>query len=153
MLGTESVFLSQAVESAEILISIRETDFMDINKLLIVDDEQLITDFLERQLSKLGYTVFTAADGKKAIKSTLENNPDLIFLDVKMPRLDGIEACKKLKKDKRTKDIPIIVLSAKAQFHEIQEGLDAGADKYLTKPFGFPEIVKLIESYKNDEED
>ncbi len=131
----------------------KENNFMDINKLLIVDDEQLITDFLEKQLTKLGYTIFVADNGEKAIKSTLENNPDLIFLDVKMPKLDGIETCKILKEDKRTKDIPIVILSAKAQFHEIQEGLDAGADQYLTKPFGFPEIIKLIESYKNIEEE
>ncbi len=121
---------------------------MAIYKLLIVDDEQLITDFLDRQLAKLGYTTFTAFDGEMAIESALKNRPDLILLDVKMPKLDGISVCKTLKANERTKNIPIIMLSAKAQPYEIQEGLEAGADKYLAKPFSFPEIVKLIESYK-----
>ena len=121
---------------------------MDINKILIADDERLIIDYLKKQLTRIGYTVFTANDGASAMDIAIENIPDLIFLDVKMPKLDGITLCKQLKLDKRTQSIPIIMLSAKAQPQEIQEGIDAGADKYLTKPFGFPDIIKEIESYR-----
>ena len=121
---------------------------MEVKKILVADDEEAISLYLERKLEKLGYSVFVAGDGEEALDLAFSNNPDLILLDVKMPKIGGIEVCKKLKSDNRTKHCSIIVLSAKAQSGEIQEGLDAGADKYLCKPIGFPDILKEIQEFE-----
>ncbi|MFZ7110059.1 MAG: response regulator [Desulfatiglandales bacterium] len=120
---------------------------MEIKKILVADDEDAIRAYIERKLDKLGYKVFSAKDGEEALEQTFSNFPDLILLDVKMPKLTGIEACKIIKSDERTKHIPVIMLSAKAQSHEIETGLRAGADKYLCKPLGFPDILKEIQAF------
>lgn len=117
---------------------------MKINKILVVDDEEPIHSYLQRKFNKLGYTVFVAEDGEEALEQAFSNLPDIILLDVKLPKLNGIETCKRLKADERTKNIPIIMLSAKAQSEEIREGLEAGAIKYLCKPIGFPDILEEI---------
>ncbi|MCX5855606.1 MAG: response regulator [Deltaproteobacteria bacterium] len=120
---------------------------MVIKKILVVDDDKPILSYLLRKFTKLGYTVYVAEDGEKAIQQAFSNLPDIILLDVKLPRLGGIEVCKRLKADDRTKDIPILMLSAKAQSFEINEGLEAGADKYLCKPMSFPAIMDEIRAY------
>ena len=120
---------------------------MGVEKILVVDDEEAIYSYLERKLGKLGYTVSTADDGEKAIARALSETPDIILLDVKLPKLDGIEVCKRLKANDMTKRIPIIILSAKAQSDEIAAGLKAGADRYLCKPVGFPDILNMIRSF------
>ena len=117
-------------------------------KILVVDDEKPIHSYLQRKLTKLGYTVFVAEDGEEALSMTLSSFPDIILLDIKIPKINGIEVCKRIKSDPRTKDIPVLILSAKAQSEEIREGLDAGASKYLTKPISFPDILKEIQSYE-----
>lgn len=122
---------------------------MEIKKILIADDEDMIRLYIERKLTKLGYTVFAAEDGELAVKLAYLNIPDIILLDVKMPNLNGLEACKMIKSDERTKHIPILLLSAKAQSKEIEEGLKSGADKYLCKPISFPEIIGEIRGYEN----
>jgi CheY-like chemotaxis protein len=121
---------------------------LSMYKILVVDDEKPIHSYLKRKLTKLGYTVFVAEDGEEALSMTLSNFPDIILLDVKIPKINGIEVCKRIKSDPRTKDIPVLILSAKAQSEEIREGLDAGASKYLTKPISFPDILKEIQSYE-----
>lgn len=121
---------------------------MEIKKILVVDDEEPISSYLQRKLTKLGYTVYTAEDGEKAIEQAFLNLPDIILLDVKLPKLSGIEVCKKLKSDEKTKKIPVIMLSAKAQPDEIKEGLEAGAGRYLCKPVGFPDILREIRMYE-----
>jgi len=121
---------------------------MQITKILLVDDEKPIHSYLQKKLTKLGYSALTAEDGEEAIEKTLLSMPDLIILDVKLPKLSGIEVCKRLKSDDRTKNIPILMLSAKAQSNEIREGLEAGADKYLCKPIGFPDILREIKTYE-----
>ena len=75
---------------------------MEIKKILVVDDEESICSYLQRKLVKLGYTVYTAEDGEEAIEQAFSNLPDIILLDVKLPKLSGIEVCKKLKSDGRT---------------------------------------------------
>jgi len=119
---------------------------MSIRTILVVDDERTIHAYLQRKLTKLGYTVYVAEDGETALEQAFELLPDLILLDVKLPRLDGCEVCRRLKGDERTKGIPVFVLSAKAQRTEVQEGIEAGADKYLCKPMSFPDILKEIQS-------
>lgn len=121
---------------------------MEINKILIVDDEKPIHSYLQRKLSKLGYSIYIAEDGEEALTQVFSNLPDIILLDIKMPKLNGIEVCKRLKSDDRTKHIPILMLSAKAQSEEIEEGMEAGADKYLCKPISFPDILKEIQIYE-----
>ncbi len=122
---------------------------MRIEKILVADDEEAIHLYLKRKLSKLGYTVFVAKDGEETLEQAFLNIPDIILLDVKMPKLDGLEACRRLKTDKRTKHIPVIVLSAKAQAEEIDDGKEAGADKYLCKPISFPNILNEIRDYED----
>lgn len=117
---------------------------MESLKILVVDDEAPISSYLQRKLIKQGYTVYAAEDGEEALQQAFLHLPDIVLLDVKLPRLNGIEVCKRMKSDDRTKNVRIIMLSAKAQSDEIQEGLDAGADRYLCKPVGFPEIFQEI---------
>lgn len=121
---------------------------MKIQKILVVDDEKPISSYLQRKFSKLGYTVYVAEDGEEALQQAFSNLPDIILLDVKLPKMNGIDVCKKLKADETTKKIPILILSAKAQSFEIKEGLEAGADKYLCKPIGFPDILGEIRAFE-----
>jgi len=122
---------------------------VEIRKILVVDDESSISSYLQKKFIKFGYTVYLADDGEKALQEAFSNLPDLILLDVKLPGLNGIEVCKRLKADGRTKHIPVIMLSAKAQSAEIQEGLEAGADKYLCKPISFPDILREVQAYSD----
>ena len=117
---------------------------MENLKILVVDDEAPISSYLQRKLIRQGYTVYTAGDGEEALQQAFLHQPDIVLLDIKMPKRNGIEVCKILKSDDRTKDVRVIMLSAKAQSDEIRQGLDAGADKYLCKPMGFPEILEQI---------
>ena len=104
-------------------------------KILIAEDERDIRDLIAFTLRFAGHEVFPATNGEEAIQLAPEVNPDLILMDVRMPRMTGYEACRALKADPVLQDIPVIFLSAKGQENEIQQGLDAGAEKYLLKPF------------------
>lgn len=117
---------------------------MESLRILVVDDEAPILSYLQRKLAKQGFTVYAAEDGEEALRQAFLHLPGIVLLDVKLPKLNGIEVCKRLKSDDRTKNVHIIMLSAKAQSDEIQQGLDAGADRYLCKPVGFPEIFQEI---------
>ncbi len=121
---------------------------MEIRKVLIVDDEKPILAYLQKKLTKLGYIALTAGNGEEAIEKAFSDSPDLIILDVKLPKLNGIEVCKRLKSAEKTRNTLIIMLSAKAQSSEIREGMEAGADKYLCKPVGFPDILREIRAYE-----
>lgn len=121
---------------------------MAIKKILVVDDEEIISSYLQRKLIKLGYTVYVAGDGERALELALTHIPDIILLDVKLPKLTGIEVCKRVKTDQRTRHITVLMLSAKAQSAEIREGIEAGADKYLCKPISFPAILDEIHAYE-----
>ncbi len=121
---------------------------MEIKKIMIVDDEEIISSYLQKKLTKLGYTVCVAGDGEEALAQAFKNLPDFILLDVKLPKLDGIEVCKTLKSDEQTRHIPIVMLSAKAQSFEIEKGLHAGADKYLCKPLSFQDIIGEIRAFE-----
>jgi len=119
-----------------------------IKKILVVDDEKSTHSYLQRKLRKLGYSVYIAEDGEEALSKAFSLLPDIVLLDIKIPKLNGIEVCKRLKSDDGTKNIPILMLSAKAQSEEIEEGLKAGADKYLCKPISFPDILKEVRIYE-----
>ncbi|MDD3569551.1 MAG: response regulator YycF [Lachnospiraceae bacterium] len=112
-------------------------------KILVVDDEKNIVDIIKFNLKKEGYEVITAADGEEGILKTYEENPDLILLDIMMPRIDGYEACKKIREKF---DTPIIMLTARAEEVDKVLGLELGADDYVTKPFGVRELMARVKA-------
>jgi DNA-binding response OmpR family regulator len=121
---------------------------MKINKILVVDDEETISSYLGRKLTKLGYEVLVAGDGETAVDMAFSSLPDVVLLDVKLPRMNGYEVCRKIKANENTRFTTVIMLSAKTQGNEIQQGLDAGCDLYLTKPIGFPDILQHLKSFE-----
>jgi DNA-binding response OmpR family regulator len=112
--------------------------------ILVVDDDPVIQKLLSVNFEMEGYNVLTASDGLEGLDAVSANRPDLVLLDVMMPRMDGVEVAKRLKADEATRDIPIILLSAKAQSADIEKGLAAGADDYVTKPFDPLELLDKV---------
>jgi DNA-binding response OmpR family regulator len=115
-------------------------------KILIAEDERDIRDLITFTLRFAGYEVVAASNGEEAVTQALQETPDLILLDVRMPRMTGYEACAKIKENKKTQDIPIMFLSAKGQETEIQAGLNAGAVEYLLKPFAPDQLTARIQA-------
>jgi CheY-like chemotaxis protein len=115
-------------------------------KILIAEDERDIRDLVAFTLRFAGYEVFTAANGEEAVELAPNVNPDLILMDVRMPRMTGYEACRIMKLNPDLKDIPIVFLSAKGQETEIQQGLDAGAEEYLLKPFAPDQLTSHVKT-------
>jgi DNA-binding response OmpR family regulator len=115
--------------------------------ILIVEDEKDIVEVLRHYLEKENYRVHAVPDGFSALEVAGKVVPDLILLDLMLPRLDGIEVCKRLKADDRTKNIPIIMLTAKAEETDKVRGLELGADDYVTKPFSAKELVARIKAH------
>ncbi|HPD18799.1 MAG TPA: response regulator, partial [Candidatus Goldiibacteriota bacterium] len=103
-------------------------------KIVVADDEPFILSALQDTLSEQ-YSVYSATNGKIAIEEVRNVKPDLIILDIMMPEMDGLEACKILKRDKETSGTPIILLTAKGQITDIEKGFKSGADAYVVKPF------------------
>jgi diguanylate cyclase (GGDEF)-like protein len=114
--------------------------------VLVADDDEDIVRFVEVNLLLEGFEVITAADGEQALQVTTESLPDLILLDVMMPRLDGFQVCKRLRSDGRTKHISVIMLTAKSLSADKVVGLTAGADDYIIKPFDPIELVARVKS-------
>ena len=115
-------------------------------KILIAEDERDIRDLITFTLGFAGYEVVAAANGEEAVTMARQEVPDLILMDVRMPRMTGYEACAAMKTDDRLKDIPVIFLSAKGQDSEIQAGLQAGAQEYLLKPFAPDQLTARIQA-------
>jgi len=115
-------------------------------KVLVVDDEIYIVHILDFSLGMEGYEVLTALDGEQALEKAKTEQPDLIVLDIMMPKLDGYETCKMLKADDATKNIPVILLSAKGRNVDQKVGFEVGADDYITKPFSPRKLVERINS-------
>ncbi|MGP6175008.1 response regulator transcription factor [Corynebacterium sp. A21] len=113
-------------------------------KILVVDDEQAVRDSLRRSLSFNGYDVSLAEDGIEAVESIEREQPDLVILDVMMPRMDGLEVCRTLRGSGY--DRPILVLTARDGVSDRVAGLDAGADDYLPKPFALEELLARVRS-------
>jgi adenylate cyclase len=112
--------------------------------ILVVDDDPVIQKLLLVNFEMEGYRVLTASDGVEGLETVGGESPDLVLLDVMMPRMDGLEVVRHLKADQATKGIPVILLSAKAQATDISVGLDAGADDYVTKPFDPQELLDKV---------
>ncbi len=114
-------------------------------KILVVDDERHIVRLVEVNLQRAGYDVIAAYDGIEAMEKTKSEKPDMIILDVMMPRMDGFEVLKELRGNPESKDIPVIMLTAKAQDADIFKGWASGVDSYLTKPFNPRELLAFVE--------
>ena len=112
--------------------------------ILIVDDEAAIVTLLQYNLEREGFTISEAYDGEMALISVNENPPDLILLDWMIPKLSGIEVCRQLRRKPETREIPVIMLTARAGEGDKIRGLDIGADDYITKPFSLPEMLARI---------
>ena len=113
-------------------------------KVFLVEDEQSIITLVEYNLKKEGFKVSVSSNGEEALYEIKEQEPDLVLLDWMLPDLSGIDICRSLKKDKKFQDIPIIMLTAKGQEEDKVSALNAGADDYITKPFGHAELVARI---------
>ncbi|WP_086427572.1 response regulator transcription factor [Staphylococcus cornubiensis] len=130
-------------------------------RVLVVDDEQSIVTLLKYNLEQSGYVVEVAQDGEEALQKEKETKPDLIVLDVMLPKKDGIEVCKTIRSDKN--QVPILMLTAKDDEFDRVLGLELGADDYMTKPFSPREVVarvkailrrsSLVDSVRHEEED
>jgi DNA-binding response OmpR family regulator len=112
--------------------------------VLVVDDDPVILKLLEVNFEMEGFTVLTAKDGEEGIEVARSEQPDLIVSDIMMPKKSGLELVIDLKSDPRTSEIPIILLSAKAQNADVRSGMDAGADDYVTKPFEPLDLVDRV---------
>ena len=110
-------------------------------RVLIVEDEKALAEILEYNFKKEGYVVDTASDGEIALDKIIFKAPDLIILDWMLPKLSGIEICRKVRSTKKVKNIPIIMLTARGEEEDRLKGLEMGADDYVTKPFSINELL------------
>lgn len=115
-------------------------------KILIAEDERDIRDLIAFTLRFAGHEVFAATNGEEAVAMAPKVNPDLILMDVRMPRMTGYEACRVMKQTPDLKDIPVVFLSAKGQESEIKQGMDAGAEEYLLKPFAPDQLTARVKA-------
>jgi CheY-like chemotaxis protein len=121
---------------------------MAAKKILLVDDSKT-TLMMERAIleKRTSYQCVTAADGLEAVSKANEERPDLILMDVVMPRMNGFEACKKMRQQPATREIPIVLLTTRGEESYMEAGFQSGCNDYLTKPVNGDELVKLLESY------
>ena len=112
--------------------------------LLVADDDEDILTLVQLRLSRSGYEVVVARDGEEALRLAQERHPDLAVLDWMMPKASGIEVLRAIRADAGTADIPVVLLTARASESDVQEGLDAGADDYVAKPFSPQELAARV---------
>ena len=122
-----------------------------MKKVLIVDDEQDIVESLKFVLETEDFECYTAFNGEDGLKSAKEIMPDLIILDIMMPKMNGYKISRLLKFDSKYKDIPIIMLTARSQEEDKLIGEETGADEYITKPFELDNVVKTVKEYLKDD--
>jgi DNA-binding response OmpR family regulator len=115
-------------------------------KILVAEDEPDIRGLIVFSLQYAGFTVVEASNGEDAVDKASKEKPDLILLDVRMPKMTGYEACQALKAQSSTKDIPVVFLSARGQESEIKHGLELGAEEYILKPFAPDELYRRVET-------
>jgi two-component system, OmpR family, alkaline phosphatase synthesis response regulator PhoP len=112
--------------------------------ILVVEDEDDIRELLRYNLDKEGYRVVWAASGEEALKAVKDSEPDLVLLDLMLPGVDGLEVCRSLKQDPHTRNLPIVMLTAKGEEADIVAGLELGADDYVTKPFSLRVLLARV---------
>lgn len=118
----------------------------DKQTILVVDDEEDLLDLIEYNLKKEGFDVLKAQDGQEGIKAAREHNPNLVLLDIMMPKMDGLEVVERMREDKKLKKIPIIFLTARGDEKTEVEGLDKGGDDYITKPISTTKLISRIKA-------
>ena len=115
-------------------------------KVLVVDDEVYILHILDFILGAENYDVVTATDGEQALQKVREEKPDLVILDIMMPKLDGYETCRMIRNDAATKHIPVILLTAKGREIDQKLGREVGANDYMTKPFSPNKLIERVQA-------
>jgi two-component system alkaline phosphatase synthesis response regulator PhoP len=116
-------------------------------KILVVDDEAVLQETIAYNLEQAGYQVITVADGVSALEAARRESPDLIILDLMLPEMDGLEVCKRLRREDATSATPIIMLTARSEEIDKVVGLEMGADDYVTKPFGRRELLARVRAH------
>jgi DNA-binding response OmpR family regulator len=120
---------------------------MSKKRILVVDDEVDLVETVRFSLELEGYDVLVAYNGEEALNQARKENPDLILLDLMLPKLDGYKVCRLLKFDERYKHIPVLMLTAKIQEKDKATGMETGANEYITKPFEMDELMKKVKGY------
>ena len=120
---------------------------MEEKKILVVDDEVDLVKTIQFSLELEGYKVLVSYNGEDALSQARKENPDLILLDIMLPKLDGYKVCRLLKFDEQYKHIPILMMTAKTQEKDKLMGKETGADEYITKPFDMEELMEKIKVY------
>ncbi|MEO1009127.1 MAG: response regulator [Planctomycetota bacterium] len=115
-------------------------------RVLVVDDNAQNAELLEAYLDDLGVEVSIAADGEAALRMVAEHTPDLVLLDIMMPRMSGYQACERLKGDPATRDIPVIMVTALGEVGDVEKAVESGADDFLTKPVNKLELLTRVRS-------
>jgi two-component system, cell cycle response regulator DivK len=118
-------------------------------RILVVEDNEMNRDMLARRLQRRGYDVLTAADGQQGVAATLEQLPDLVLMDLSLPLLDGWQATRSIKRDQRTRHIPVIALTAHAMVTDRDAAMEAGCDDFDTKPLEFERLLEKITRLMN----
>ena len=124
---------------------------MENKTVLIIDDQDDLRFILSFDLKKKGYQAIQAKNGKEGIDLAKKSMPGIILLDRKMPEMDGLETCRKIKEDESIKHIPVLMVSGKAQKDELHQAVEAGAAGYIIKPFKFDELFKKIQEIMRGE--
>jgi DNA-binding response OmpR family regulator len=114
--------------------------------VLVADDDEDIRKLVTFRLERAGYAVVAARDGEEALRLTTERRPDLVVLDVMMPKLTGYDVTRRLREQEETKDIPVILLTARVQEADVARGFEAGADDYMKKPFSPQELRARVQA-------
>jgi DNA-binding response OmpR family regulator len=122
------------------------TENSDKPLVLVADDDPDILSLVSLRLEKAGYEVVSANDGREAYDAVQERRPDAAILDVRMPEMDGLELIRSIRADEQSKDMLVIALSARVREANIAEGLEAGADEYMQKPFSGKQLIELVEA-------
>jgi twitching motility two-component system response regulator PilG len=125
------------------------SEFKDI-KVVVIDDSKVIRRTAETLLKKAGCSVITATDGFESLSKVMEHQPNIIFVDIMMPRLDGYQTCALIKNNPNFKKIPVVMLSSKDGLFERARGRIVGAEHYMTKPFTREELLNTIKAYVLD---
>lgn len=118
-------------------------------RILIAEDEKDIRELIAFTLRFAGFDVLLATNGMEAVEVAEAERPDLVILDVRMPKMSGYEACRRLKENPQTAALPVVFLSAKGQDSEVQQGLESGAEEYILKPFAPDELIQQVRDILN----
>jgi len=122
---------------------------MSKKRILVVDDEVDLVETVRFSLELEGFEILVAYNGEEALNQARKEHPDLILLDLMLPKLDGYKVCRLLKFDERYKHIPVLMLTAKTQDKDKILGLETGANEYITKPFDMDDLIKKVKDYLN----